>query len=106
MLLFARGGEKERRTDEPRRPRDCPLCGSRLQQGERVRSIVYRGGEEQLTHLFGCPYCYGSGRRPRRCPVCRTELPAEGFVIAKMWRSAGRTHVHVLGCTECRRTRS
>lgn len=98
----------------------CPICGTMLQQGERVHTIVYSGEaggqrakrrdddrvRDALVHMFGCPYCYPSrGTISRICPVCSTALPADGYLIARMFVRASRKHVHVLGCTECRGAR-
>lgn len=93
----------------------CPLCGTMLDQGERVHTVVFSGdppGRKQseqertrdaLVHMFGCPYCYpATPRYPRICPVCKNDIPADGFVVARMFTKGTRKHVHVLGCTECR----
>ncbi len=83
--------------------RSCPLCGTILAGGERVKSAVFPGGKERMTHIFGCPHCYPPNTVHRRiCPVCMKEVPREGKVIARMFTSPGRKHVHVLGCSSCR----
>ncbi|MFP4151494.1 MAG: hypothetical protein ACLFSV_01540 [Alkalispirochaeta sp.] len=93
----------------------CPLCGTMLQPGERVHTVVYSGAppgneknvrnrpQDSLVHMFGCPYCFPPrAENPRRCPVCTAEIPADGFVVARMFEKGDRKHVHVLGCTVCR----
>jgi hypothetical protein len=81
----------------------CPLCGSRLFEGERIRSVAFDLGKEKLMHIFGCLYCErpASGVR-RRCPVCKKDIPADGFVVGRMWEKPGKTHLHITGCTECK----
>jgi predicted nucleic acid-binding Zn ribbon protein len=93
----------------------CPLCGTLLQPGERVHTVVYSGPapgarrqdqerpRDSVVHMFGCPYCYPPGERYHRtCPVCGKTIPADGYVVARMFQKNQRKHVHVLGCTECR----
>jgi hypothetical protein len=95
--------------------RTCPLCSSRLDGGERVKSKLFPGRGDRIMHIFGCPRCWPStptadaAPRPRRiCPVCGAEIGREGWAVARYFeRAAGagggnRAHVHVLGCTECR----
>ncbi len=98
-----RGGEKT----DPERLRTCPLCGSDLERGERVHSVVYpAGGGDTLAEVHGCPHCYGpDAQRGRICPVCAARVPKDGYIIGRMFNRPGKTHLHVLGCTECRRTR-
>jgi len=81
----------------------CPLCGTRLYEGERIRSVAFDLGEEKFMQIYGCRHC--SGATPsarRRCPVCRRNLPATGFVVGRMWEKNNRTRLHISGCTECR----
>jgi len=94
------------------KPRTCPLCGHVLLKGQRVKSLLFRGGteaggvKEQVAHLLGCPFCYPPNREHKRvCPVCGSVLPPEGYLIARFFTRKGkkRKHVHVLGCTECRK---
>lgn len=98
----------------------CPICGSMLGQGERVKTTVFSGDgkkpfdpnrqsfndrrvEDAMVHMYGCPYCYPPNTEHRRlCPVCKNEIPEDGYVIARMFMRKDRKHVHVLGCTECR----
>ncbi|MFQ3620742.1 MAG: hypothetical protein SNJ78_07335 [Spirochaetales bacterium] len=90
----------------------CPLCGYPLRRGERIKSVVFKGGyeaggvKEQVSHLFGCPYCLpANSDYKRRCPVCNQILPSDGYLIARFFTRKGQQkhHVHVLGCTECRK---
>lgn len=88
----------------------CPLCGARLQRGERVHSVVFKkSAEDQSMEIFGCPYCWkdhpsggGKHRYARTCPVCRKELDTSEPVFARVFRRQDRSHVHVLGCRRCR----
>jgi hypothetical protein len=92
--------------------RTCPLCGHVLLKGQKVKSLLFRGGteaggvKEQVAHLLGCPFCYPPNREHKRvCPVCGAILPPEGYLIARFFSRKGkkRKHIHVLGCTECRK---
>lgn len=93
------------------RGRPCPLCGSLLARGERVRSVVYPSGkEDRMMEIHGCPHCEtpmnraGQAAIERRCPVCKTVLTAGEVVYARVFvRQNKRQHVHVLGCPHCRR---
>ena len=94
-------GEALRKRDP--RARRCPLCDIAMEPGERVKSHVFPGKPDKMTHIFGCPSCYPPNPMHKRiCPVCKKEVPREGYVIARMFDRPGRKHVHVLGCTGCR----
>jgi hypothetical protein len=93
----------------------CPICGTLLERGERVHTIVFSGESpghrkrdqerprDAVVHMFGCPYCYPpNGTYQRICPVCTKPIPDDGFVVARMFEKGSRKHVHVLGCTSCR----
>ncbi|MCF7929040.1 MAG: hypothetical protein K9L68_09220 [Spirochaetales bacterium] len=87
-----------------KQPKTCPLCGSELETGERVRSVIYPGTPDRIMHIFGCPHCYPARPDPKRtCPVCKVTMPEEGHLVARVFENERRTHVHVLGCTRCRR---
>ena len=104
----------------------CPLCGSGLKKGERVKSATYPvkpgtdgrypGGIEKLMEVYGCPHCMPPGGSEKRiCPVCKKEIPAKGYVVGRYFivnnqeqKAEGtpakrKNHLHVLGCTACRR---
>ncbi|MEJ5189282.1 MAG: hypothetical protein WHT84_08750 [Breznakiellaceae bacterium] len=85
-------------------PRTCPVCGTRLMKGERVKSSVFpaMGNSDRIMHIYGCPYCL-EGSVDRSCPVCKTILSSKDYLIARMFERPSRSHVHVLGCTRCRR---
>ena len=124
--LGRRGMQKTAADEKGERPREpCPICGSRLEKGQRIRSVVFRDDpnstREHMVHIFGCPYCCPpTGTARRQCPVCRQTIPPEGYLVGRMWEKRGpargvpedgstavsaqrrRTHLHVLGCTECR----
>jgi hypothetical protein len=95
-------------------PKTCPICGSLLEKGQRLKSVVFQGGvksgnvTEKMSHIFGCPLCYpANDKNLRICPVCKQLVPPEGYLIARMFERSGRErkHVHVLGCTVCRERR-
>ena len=112
VLLIGSMGRKKTHKNAPRgksaSPRPpCPLCGSSLDAGERIRSVVFRDGpetsREQLVHLFGCPLCSPPhGIAPRVCPVCHKRIPEDGYLIGRMWDKPRKKHLHILGCTVCR----
>jgi heterodisulfide reductase subunit B len=113
--------------------RPCPLCGTMLERGQKVRTKVFtpsstRRGKpitESMVHMFGCPFCDprdnqssdfkaniipGPGirsnpSRPHRiCPVCSKQLGPEDIVVARMFEQDGKKpHLHVLGCNQCRK---
>ena len=85
-------------------PHTCPLCGTALETGQRVKSDITPGKGDRMMRIYGCPHCWPATERkaPRLCPVCGKELPSEGFVVARYFESPGRKHVHVLGCSLCR----
>lgn len=121
-LLSDHMAEKSRGRLKVMKP--CPICGTLLEPGERVHTVVYSGPsakpggapsaaiqkaqerqrlQESLVHMFGCPYCYPPNRRYERlCPSCKQPIPDDGFVVARMFTRNQRKHVHVLGCTVCR----
>jgi ssDNA-binding Zn-finger/Zn-ribbon topoisomerase 1 len=103
-IIQGRGRREPEGRAAGKKTRNCPLCGSDLAAGERVKTHRFRGapGGEDRVHLLGCPHCR-AGREPaaRRCPVCRQALPAADYLTAVMWREADRTRVHVLGCSRC-----
>ena len=84
--------------------RSCPLCGSTLGPGERVKSDLSPGKGDRIMRIFGCPRCWPAlpGAKARTCPVCRGEIPPGGHAVARYFESPGRKHVHVLGCSACR----
>ncbi|ULQ58982.1 hypothetical protein K7I13_10705 [Brucepastera parasyntrophica] len=83
----------------------CPVCGSRLAQGEQIKSAVFPGGSDRLCHIFGCTHCYPYNEEhlERNCPVCRKKLAPEEYVFARLFeRPDRRNHVHIIGCASCR----
>ncbi|MBL8966917.1 MAG: hypothetical protein JNG85_07910 [Spirochaetaceae bacterium] len=101
----ARGPAREGAPAGPA-PRSCPLCGTALATGERVKSDILPGKGDRLMRIYGCPRCWPAypGSAPRICPVCRGELPSEAHAVARYFERPGRKHVHVLGCGLCRKT--
>ena len=99
----------------------CPLCGTGLKKGEKVKSVVYPagnskdgrypGGTEKMMEVYGCPNCIPpEGKEDRICPVCQKIIPRNGFVVGRYFIPDNRSqekqkknHLHVLGCTQCRR---
>ncbi len=72
----------------------CPLCGSGLKKGERVKSAAYPvkpgsdgkypGGIEKMMEVYGCPHCMPPGGTEKRiCPVCKKEVPKNGYVVGR-----------------------
>ena len=99
-----RGKETRGRRAPSERTRPCPLCGTALKKGEKVRTVVYPAKGDTLAEVYGCPYCYGENATAVRiCPFCKKPVPDDGFVIGRMFKE-GR-HLHVLGCTLCRKRR-
>ena len=90
----------------PGDPQVCPLCCSRLNKGELVKTHAFpsiTGGRDRAMHVRGCVYCL-SGGYERRCPVCGAPLSDSDFLVARMFdRQRRRAHVHVMGCNRCRR---
>lgn len=86
----------------------CPLCGSVLQRGERVHSVVFATKtEDKIMEISGCPHCRPPSEIPRFCPVCKKALRDKDIVTARVFErttasGAQKTHVHVLGCPRCR----
>lgn len=105
VIVPARRDPMKRKDKRPAGPnsRTCPLCKTVLVPGELVKSAVFPGKKDKMTHIFGCPHCYPPNLEDKRvCPVCLKEVPRDGYVIARMFETPGRKHVHVLGCTGCR----
>lgn len=99
-----RRGEKQS-GNEAARGRPCPLCGERLNAGEKVHSVLYPGKPDSLMEIHGCPHCENGGNR-RICPVCKKSMPDGSVLIARVFEKPGKKHVHVLGCTGCYSGRS
>lgn len=105
-----------RRTAEPHRTSDpvpllrqpCPLCGSALEPGEKVHSVVFTSSTaDKIMEISGCPHCRPPATLRRFCPVCKKELRPSDVVTARVFErkngdGARKTHVHVLGCPRCR----
>ena len=101
--------------------RQCPICSSVLEPGERVKSKLFPGRGDRIMHIFGCVHCWPASvsspgvsspttSAPRICPACGATLAPEAWVTARYFErpavpglSPGRRHVHVLGCASCRR---
>jgi hypothetical protein len=115
MIVGRQGLRREHKTPPgapAARREPCPLCGAPLARGERVKSAVFPGQRDRLTHVFGCPHCYPPNTRfPRSCPVCRASLAPDAFVTGRFWERMAsgnasprpRSHLHLLGCEACRR---
>jgi hypothetical protein len=104
FVIFSHGSSRKGKDEAAGgKSRSCPLCGSRLQAGENVKSFVFPGKPDRIMHVFGCPYCLPpSGSLKRICPACLREVPTDGYVIGRYFVGPGRKHLHVLGCTGCR----
>ena len=81
----------------------CPLCGSRLYNGDRIRTVAFDLGKEKFMQIYGCRHCNSAApSAQRRCPVCKRRIPDGGFVVGRMWEKYNKTRLHISGCTECR----
>ena len=109
MPVFRRknSSPKPKAAGIPGDPRTCPVCCSKLEKGERVKSAAFPslGGYDRLMHISGCIYCL-EGNRSRICPVCKAVLREEEFLVARLFEKPVRSHVHVLGCSRCKLRRS
>jgi uncharacterized protein YbaR (Trm112 family) len=90
---------------EPGDGQVCPVCSTRLDMGELVKSHAFpsiTGGKDRLMYIQGCTFCLEENMR-RRCPVCKGDLDYEDYLISRMFdRPMKRKHVHVLGCNHCK----
>ena len=93
----------------PGDPQTCPVCSTKLGEGEMVSSSAFpsmNGGKDRFMHIRGCLYCL-RGDRERICPVCGIILKGNEILISRLFHRQGRrSHVHVLGCTCCKGPRS
>lgn len=81
----------------------CPVCGSMIKEGDRVKTAAYSLGREKLVLLYGCPSCYPPGKAVKRiCPVCKNELGGKGYVLGKMWEEGKKLRLHIIGCSVCK----
>lgn len=84
----------------------CPVCSSRLYQGENIFSRIYGSADDsdQICTIHGCPRCYPEPQEGIRrvCPVCgRNVLPTESLQARLFVKPDGHKHVHVRGCSFC-----
>jgi hypothetical protein len=106
-------GEKKRKHPHqrpggtPGDPQVCPVCSSKLNRGQLVKSVTFpsiTGGIDKLMYIRGCYFCL-NGDLPRNCPICGVDLGYDDHLIARMFERRDRhNHVHVLGCNFCRRS--
>ena len=93
-------------TAAPGDPQVCPICSSRLNRGDLVKTLAFpsiTGGRDRLIHIRGCVYCL-EGNMRRSCPVCGSYLRDDEILVGRMFqRSHRRSHVHILGCSRCKR---
>jgi len=98
--------QQKRNTANAGDPKTCPVCKSRLADGELVQTMAYpsiTGGRDRLMHIQGCVYCI-RGDFERSCPVCQSSLSARDKLVARMFeRPLRRNHIHILGCFKCKR---
>ncbi|MFP4490459.1 MAG: hypothetical protein ACLFNZ_03215 [Spirochaetaceae bacterium] len=109
ITLLNKGKTENKKSREGRTPalRHCPICGSPLSKGEKVKSVLYPGEIDRMMEIYGCPHCYPpSPALPRICPVCHKSLPSSGIIYARYFQRKERAHVHVLGCSGCYTRRS
>ena len=115
LATFPSGGSDRKKHKHPhRRPygvpgegQICPVCSSRLNKQDLVKSMAFpsiTGGKDRLMYIRGCYYCL-YGNLPRLCPVCGINLNDEDYLIARMFERSNRhNHVHVMGCNNCKKT--
>ena len=89
-------------------PKTCPVCKSKLTDGELVQTQAYpsiTGGRDRMMHIQGCVYCI-RGDFERSCPVCYSTLSTRDKLVARMFeRPLRRNHIHILGCFKCKQKR-
>ena len=93
-----------RKISIPGEPQTCPVCSTKLDEGEVVRSLAFpslTGGKDRFMHIKGCIYCL-NGEFDRICPVCGHTLRDIEVLVCRLFERPHRSHVHVLGCTYCR----
>ena len=97
---------KVKGTSTPGDPQVCPICSSKLNKNDLVKTLAFpsvSGGRDRLMYIRGCVYCL-SGHLERNCPVCGASLGENEILVARMFeRTNRRSHVHVQGCTRCKR---
>jgi hypothetical protein len=107
-LNWQKREKNQRRSGTPGDPQVCPVCSTRLDKGQLVKSQAFpslTGGKDRLMYIHGCVFCI-DGDRPRICPVCGDYLRGSDFLISRMFERPRRSHVHVIGCSRCKRTGS
>ncbi len=91
----------------------CPLCGTRLLQGQQLHSRIFGSVKEstegQRCNVMGCPSCYPKlqdANIKRCCPVCKKPVAQDGYLISRLFTKTkdGKPHVIVTGCINCGRT--
>ena len=99
----------DREMASPGDPQTCPLCSSKLDGRDLVKTMAFpsiTGGRDRLMYIKGCVYCLNRNL-PRHCPVCGASLNVEEILVARLFeRPLRRPHVHVQGCTKCRKVAS
>jgi len=102
-------GQKRRRSrglNFPGDPQTCPVCSTKLKDGEVVKSLAFpslTGGKDRFMHIKGCLYCLNE-EVERVCPVCNHVLFESEVLICRLFERPHRSHVHVLGCTYCKKS--
>ena len=84
----------------------CPLCGTRLNRGERVHTAAFPGKDERIVYVYGCPNCYDklnsrSSQRKRRCPVCRKTLQGDDHLKGRILMGEEKNLLKISGCSHC-----
>ena len=101
------GKQKSRRSrglSFPGAPQTCPVCSTKLNDGEVVKSLAFpslSGGKDRFMHIKGCLYCLNE-EVERVCPICDHILMESEVLICRLFERPHRPHVHVLGCTHCK----
>ena len=105
-MYFNRGRFRKSSKASPGDPQACPICSSRLNRGDLVKTLAFpsiTGGKDRLMHIRGCAYCV-DGSLERYCPVCGAPLGISDILVARIFeRPRRRPHVHITGCNKCKR---
>lgn len=102
-ISFARRNYKTKNVEINLSRTPCPVCGTIIKEGERVKTTAYSLGKEKLVLVYGCPACYPPGKVIKRiCPVCKNELRNKDYILAKMWEEENKLRLHIMGCSICK----
>ncbi len=94
---------KTKKADKQKPRGYCPLCGSALYSGQKVRSKQTEiGNIEVQTCIRGCVHCVKPENKiRRRCPVCKQDVAKGDFVLAISDPRVDRLKLSIKGCQNC-----